>query len=96
MPKRKHQETGFDATDSDNTQLDRALRIRKSRLEAKFDQGATQISRALKLARGFERQKLGRRQKTAKSKKDGPTGEGQRLEEEVAVLKVDMRLLLFW
>lgn len=72
-------------------QLDRASKIRKSRLEAKIDQGVKQIQQALKLARGFERQKLGRRQKTAKTKKDA--ADSTRLEEEVKVLKVILCIL---
>lgn len=35
-----------------------------------FTQGAHQLAQAFKLARGFERQKLGRRRKDAESQKD--------------------------
>jgi hypothetical protein len=44
------------------------------------------LHRALKVARGFERQKLGRRQKTAKDNQD--VAEVARLEAEVVALKV--------
>lgn len=44
------------------------------------------LHRALKTARGFERQKLGRRQKTARQKKE--EGELGRLDAEVKALKV--------
>ncbi len=62
---------------------DRALRIRKSRLKAKTEQGHLLLHRALKLARAFERQKLGRRQKAARENPPALL----RLQEEVIVLK---------
>ena len=81
MLKRKRedevQKAGHSAED------DRALNIKKSRLKAKIDQGNHDLHAALKLARGFERQKLGRRQKTAKS--DAKTL--LKLKEEVIALK---------
>ncbi|KAL3465986.1 BUD22-domain-containing protein [Aspergillus heterothallicus] len=43
------------------------LKLQKTRLKQKFEFGVTTLSGALKTARGFERQKLGRRQKTAKN-----------------------------
>ena len=61
----------------------RALKIRETRLQAKTEQGVKAIHSALKLARGFERQKLGRRQKTAKN----DNHELLRLKEEVICLK---------
>ncbi|KAF9890239.1 hypothetical protein FE257_006151 [Aspergillus nanangensis] len=79
MPKRK-------LSDLDGGPPQKDLRL--TRFAHKFDQGVILISRALKIARGFERQKLGRREKTAKSQ----GGEDQRmtllrLAEEVQVLK---------
>ena len=50
------------------------------------------LFRALKLARGFERQKLGRRQKVAQKATDAVSE--QRLAAEVAVLKVSYNLSL--
>lgn len=80
MPKRKHSElSGEDASDNFN-------RVKATRLGHKFERGTQLLFRALKTSRGFERQKLGRRQKTAKSEKDTKTLE--RLEKEVHVLKV--------
>lgn len=80
MPKRKHSElSGEDASDNFN-------RVKATRLGHKFERGTQLLFRALKTSRGFERQKLGRRQKTAKSEKDAKTLE--RLEKEVHVLKV--------
>ncbi len=80
MPKRKREEPNLEANHIDD---DRALRIRKSRLVAQIDQGNILLHRALKLARGFERQKLGRRQKVAKENPPALL----RLKEEVIVLK---------
>lgn len=51
-----------------------------------LDQYEKTLFRALRLARGFERQKLGRRQKVAKQTKDD--AETARLNAEVAALKV--------
>ncbi|KAJ0421658.1 BUD22-domain-containing protein [Aspergillus carlsbadensis] len=50
------------------------IRLQKTRLKQKFEFGVTTLAGALKTARGFERQKLGRRQKTAKN---GPQDEDQ-------------------
>ncbi|KIV92168.1 hypothetical protein PV10_06629 [Exophiala mesophila] len=80
MSKRKRQE----AVDADESGiLDQALRIRVSRLKARLEQSQKSLVAALKLARGIERQKLGRRQKTASS--DPHTL--LRLREEVICLK---------
>lgn len=60
--------------------------IQATRLTQLFDQGVHNLSRALKTARGFERQKLGKREQRAKKEKDekllGRTGE------EIGALKV--------
>ncbi len=76
MPKRKRDDDG-------SGEEDQALRIRKGRFRAKIEQGNRTIASALKLARGFERQKLGRRQKTSKN----DPKELLRLKEEVIALK---------
>ena len=52
------------------------------RLQQRFERGVRELQRALKAARGFERQKLGRRRKNA-SEADVP-----KIESEVAALKV--------
>ncbi|KAI5307752.1 hypothetical protein KEM55_007511, partial [Ascosphaera atra] len=65
------------------------------KLYAFIDSSAKSLHRALKTARGFERQKLGRRQKTAR-RGDAPDRERLlgRLEEEVNALKnLDLQLL---
>ncbi|KAF4177856.1 hypothetical protein CNMCM8927_009189 [Aspergillus lentulus] len=77
MPKRKFS----DLNDRPSGPVD----IKLARLTAKFENGVTALSRALKTARAFERQKLGRREKTAKSenKPEALT----RIEEEIRVIK---------
>ena len=80
MPKRKRED---DASEQDSQIEDQALRIKVSRLRAKLDQALKSLTPALKLARGFERQKLGRRQKTANNEPHTLL----RLREEVIILK---------
>ena len=55
-------------------------------LESVLDNGKKTLYRALRVSRGFERQKLGRRQKTAKEQH--ASTESIRLVSEVAALKV--------
>lgn len=81
MPKRKLSELNGPARPDD-----RKLSMKAIRLTHKFEQGAQVISKGLKTARGFERQKLSRREKTAKSQNDSATL--SRLAEEVEALKV--------
>ncbi|OJD19280.1 hypothetical protein AJ78_00729 [Emergomyces pasteurianus Ep9510] len=82
MPKRKR----GDYVESNLSKLDdRRLEIQIARLEQKLGHGCQLIHRALKTARGFERQKLGRRQKTAKQTKE--TAQLSRIEEEIQALK---------
>jgi hypothetical protein len=49
-------------------------------------QGTVKLGHAFKVAKGFERQKLGRRQKTAAAAKNEK--DAQRVETEIAALKV--------
>ena len=65
---------------------DGALHDLQHQLEATLSNGRTVLFRSLKLARGFERQKLGRRQKNAKS--DGSVEQLEKLGTEVIALKV--------
>lgn len=83
MPKRKLSDLDSSSHYGQGLQL--------TRLFAKFDHGVTLLSRALKTARGFERQKLGRREKTAKAAGNNDTL--TRLAEEVQVLKVSRTLV---
>ena len=68
--------------------------IQATRLTQLFDQGVHNLSRALKTARGFERQKLGKREQRAKKEKDekllGRTGE------EIGALKVCLFFFSEW
>ncbi len=84
MSKRKHDELSGSEVTSNNTTA-RALRLQRLQLDGLLDQGKKSLFRSLKVARGFERQKLGRRQKTAKTENNAT--EIARLEAEVAALK---------
>ena len=57
-----------------------------SSLHKQLEQGKKILVRNLKLAKGFERQKLGRRQKDALTKHD--TADSARIEAEIGALKV--------
>lgn len=84
MPKRKRS----DYEESNISNLDdRRLGAQIARLEQKIEHGCQLIHRALKTARGFERQKLGRRQKTARQANE--TAQLSRIEEEIQALKVE-------
>lgn len=82
MPKRRKFDNAHDNLDLP----DRVITLQRKQIQQDVDYGKKVLHRALKLARGFERQKLGRRQKTAKQKNDG--AESKRLEAEVHALKV--------
>jgi hypothetical protein len=84
MPKRKLSELNG----SDN----RKLSMKAVRLGVKFDHGVQMISKALQTARGFERQKLSRREKTAKSQ-DNATALSK-LADEVNALKVCANVII--
>ena len=64
------------------------LRLRQRHLEEVIDNGKKAVFRALKLGRGFERQKMGRRQKLAKEKHADE--DIRRLEAEITALKVGL------
>ena len=81
MPKRKRDEV------EDHDTIEKSLR-------AFILYGTKQLFRALKTAKGFERQKLGKRHKNAREQKQ--TGELSRLEKEIAVLKVRCSELANW
>ncbi|KAB8209093.1 Bud-site selection protein [Aspergillus parasiticus] len=63
----------------------RTYNVQTMRLTQKFEQGVVLLSRALKVAKGFERQKLSRREKTAKSQ--GSSEALQKIAEEIAFIK---------
>lgn len=85
MPKRKLSELGGDDVIPIGS-LDKKSRLQRQQLDGSLDQSRKALFRALKIARGFERQKLGRRQKTAKAENND--ADIVRLDAEVAALKV--------
>lgn len=93
MPKRKFEDDN--AADGKPNVSNGALRMQRERLEAILELAKKTLSRALKVAKGFERQKLGRRQKVAKEQKDDAGT--VRLKAEEAALKVccSKRLLVY-
>lgn len=83
MSKRKHAE--IDALEASNPISAPSLKKQRKYLVSALDDARKSLFRALRLARGFERQKLGRRQKSSKTKKGAKDSE--RLDGEVAALK---------
>jgi hypothetical protein len=75
MAKRKREEAPASGKDG-----------QKEALHKQLEQGKKVLVRNLKLAKGFERQKLGRRQKDALAKQD--TVDSTRIEAEIGALKV--------
>ena len=83
MPKRKR-------TENDSLP-ERQSNRQQHQFEGALSHGKTILFRALKLARGFERQKLGRRQKEARSADSKEQLE--RIEAEVVALKVSVLVI---
>lgn len=77
MPKRKR-----DSDDSDEG----ATGAKQQRIQFKLKQGTVKVGHAFKVAKGFERQKLGRRRKNAVTQKNEK--DIQRIDAEIAALKV--------
>lgn len=85
MSKRKRE--AEDESDADGeVDTRKGSRTQRQQLEGVLERSKQTLFQALKLARGFERQKLGRRQKVANAAKDD--GDGKRLAAEVTALKV--------
>lgn len=68
------------------------LRAQHEKLQNILEQSKIALTRALRIAKRIERQKLGRRQKTAKE--SNAVSEGARLNTEVASLKVGISFAL--
>ena len=85
MPKRKRGEEAIPNGGAVSTSS-RALRNHHAQVDGAIVNGKRTLFKALKTARGFERQKLGRRQKTASEAK--AEDDVKRLAIEVAALKV--------
>jgi len=80
MPKRKREEE----IESEISKIqNQAIRIKVSRLKVRFENGVSQLTAQLKLARGFDRQKMARRTKQA----GGDKSKLERLEAEIQVLR---------
>ncbi|KAL8728134.1 MAG: hypothetical protein Q9181_005451 [Wetmoreana brouardii] len=84
MSKRKR-EKEHEPKDDVREPTTQGLQARRRQLENVLERSKQLLSQALKLARGFERQKLGRRQKAAQVAQD--ESDSQRLAAEVAALK---------
>lgn len=83
MPKRKRDDATEGAPEKSPEPV---ADPKQKRLQLKLHQGTVKLGHAFKVAKGFERQKLGRRQKTAAAAKNEK--DAQRVETEIAALKV--------
>ena len=91
MLKRKFKEFHEDEVGTSSLS-NNGLRAQQEKLKNILEQGKKALTRALRTAKRIERQKLGRRQKTAKESNAVP--EGSRLNTEVASLKVGISFAL--
>jgi hypothetical protein len=83
MPKRKRDvNEGNDGGSGE----EQGKSLRQRRVEHKLDHGRKLVSRAFKTAKGFERQKLSRRRKTACDK--GDAKDVTRIDAEIEAIKV--------
>ena len=85
MPKRKYDEMRNPKA-ADRINYNHGSHAQLSRIEQLLEHGTKGLFRSLKVARGFERQKLGRRQKKAIG--ENAASDIARLDTEVAALKV--------
>lgn len=83
MTKRKR--SSNDDSGDYNERSDASWSLQTMRVMQSIEQGKKLLNRALKLAKGFERQKLGRRRKIAQDQKD--EAETKRIDSEVEALK---------
>ena len=86
MSKRKRDETAGVEGPTNSVKSHKQEFIEK-RLRAVIEDGVKELARALKIAKNFERQKLGRRQKQAQEKR---STELSRLDEEIAIIQVEL------
>ncbi|KAL8934037.1 MAG: hypothetical protein Q9216_006104 [Gyalolechia sp. 2 TL-2023] len=86
MSKRKREAETISAIDHKGS-AERELDAQEKQLESVLERSKQTLHQALKLAKGLERQKLGRRQKTAKAAQDD--GDSKRLAAEVVALKTN-------
>lgn len=83
MPKRKRE--GAESPEASSCE-EQTKSMRQRRVEHKVDQGHKILNKAFKTAKGFERQKLGRRRKTACEK--GDRQDVERIDAETEAIKV--------
>lgn len=86
MPKRKRNE--IESAPRENSSPNSATTNQRKRAEEKLFHGKKVLHRALKLAKGFERQKLSRRRKSAVKE---PAGAIARIDAEIEALKVSSK-----
>lgn len=79
MPKRKRDEDG-----------DEESSVKQRRVQHKLKVGVTKLGHAFKIAKGFERQKLGRRRKNAVSQQNDK--DIARIDSEIVALKARITL----
>lgn len=84
MPKRKRD--GSESPVEGGGEENVGKSVRQRRTEHKLDEGYRLLNRAFKTAKGFERQKLGRRRKTACDK--GDAKDVIRIDAEIESIKV--------
>ena len=82
MPKRKRD----DAEEDGVGESGRPEGAKTQRVQYKIQHGTVKLGHAFKIAKGFERQKLGRRQKTAATQNNSK--DVQRINGEIEALKV--------
>ena len=85
MPKRKREQDQGEGRDTGSGEA-QGKNFRLQRVEHKLDHGQKLVSRAFKTAKGFERQKLSRRRKTACDK--GDAKDVTRIDDEIEAIKV--------
>lgn len=91
MPKRKRSDPYASADESADNQIssrhdDPATAKQRKLLSPRLEQAKKALNKALKVSRGFERQKLSRRRKTAE--KEGKERDIERIDAEIEALKV--------
>ncbi|KAI9712496.1 MAG: hypothetical protein M1812_006912 [Candelaria pacifica] len=84
MPKRKRYAP--ETAQHDGVRPSRSVELQRQQVEAKIVHGIKLLNRALKTAKGFERQKLGKRRRGAEEKNDSV--ELVRLDAEIEALKI--------
>ncbi|GME23645.1 Bud-site selection protein BUD22 [Neofusicoccum parvum] len=85
MPKRKRSDDSEQPAAAAPAASDRATARQRKHLPPRLEQGKKALNKALRVSRGFERQKLSRRRKAAE--KEGKAKEVERIDAEIGALK---------